>query len=128
MMHMPARLQITAANPDPAIFDLPWQIPLEQWPEEILAAYPRGISRHVVRFVRVSGRVLAIKEIGESVAHREYQLLWDLKRLDVPCVTPEIGRASWRERAKRSLVHGLTHRTLLRNRCIDKTKKKMMSR
>lgn len=85
---MTAPLQITAVSPDPALFDLPWHIPLEQWPEDLLAAYPRGISRHVVRFVRVSGRVLAIKEIGEVVAHREYELLRDLRRLDLPSVKP----------------------------------------
>lgn len=85
---MPHQLQITAISPDPALFDLPWHIPLEQWPQEILAAYPRGISRHVVRFVRVQGQVLAVKEIGETVAHREYELLRDLKRLELPSVTP----------------------------------------
>ncbi len=85
---MPSALQITAVSPDPALFDLPWHIPLAEWPEEILAAFPRGISRHVVRFVRVSGRVLAIKEIGETVAYREYALLRDLKRLELPSVTP----------------------------------------
>ena len=85
---MATALQITAASPDPALFDLPWDTPLEEWPEEILAAFPRGISRHVVRFVRLSGRVLAIKEIGETVAHREYELLRDLRRLGLPAVKP----------------------------------------
>ncbi|HIZ37417.1 MAG TPA: DUF4032 domain-containing protein [Candidatus Ruania gallistercoris] len=85
---MPSALNITAAAPDPALLDLPWHIALEDWPEETLAALPRGISRHVVRFVRLSGRVLAVKEIGESVAHREYQLLRDLRRLNVPSVEP----------------------------------------
>ena len=36
----------------------------------------------------MSGRVIAIKEIGESVAHREYGLLRSLQRLDVPAVEP----------------------------------------
>lgn len=81
-------LQITAAAPDPALLDLPWEVPLEDWPAEVLAALPRGISRHVVRFVRMSGRVIAIKEIGESVAYREYELLRQLRRLDVPSVVP----------------------------------------
>lgn len=85
---MPAALQITAATPDPALLDLPWHVPLEDWPEDILAALPRGISRHVVRFVKLSGRVIAIKEIGESVAYREYALLRDLQKLDVPSVVP----------------------------------------
>ena len=31
---MPQSLQITAAAPDPALLDLPWHIPLEEWPAE----------------------------------------------------------------------------------------------
>ncbi|GAA3794935.1 DUF4032 domain-containing protein [Cellulomonas soli] len=81
-------LQITAASPDPALLDLPWHVPLAEWPAETLAALPRGISRHIVRFARMSGRVIAIKEIGESVAYREYELLRQLSRLDVPSVEP----------------------------------------
>ncbi|WP_125776253.1 DUF4032 domain-containing protein [Antribacter gilvus] len=84
----PQNLQITAAAPDPALLDLPWDVPLEDWPSEVLAALPRGISRHIVRFVRLSGRVIAIKEIGESVAYREYELLRQLRRIDVPSVVP----------------------------------------
>src|SRR5665811_266607 len=85
---MTASLQITATAPDPAILDLPWHIPLEDWPAENLAALPRGISRHVVRFVKLSGRVIALKEIGESVAYREYELLRALSRIGVPSVEP----------------------------------------
>jgi hypothetical protein len=85
---VPQNLQITAAAPDPALLDLPWDVPLEEWPESVLAALPRGISRHIVRFVRLSGGVIAIKEIGETVAYREYELLRQLSRLDVPSVEP----------------------------------------
>ncbi|MGV8967102.1 MAG: DUF4032 domain-containing protein [Cellulomonas sp.] len=85
---MAQNLQITAAAPDPALLDLPWDVPLEQWPAEVLAALPRGISRHVVRFVKLSGRVIAVKEIGETVAYREYELLRQLRRLDAPSVEP----------------------------------------
>lgn len=83
-----APLEITAARADPALLDLPWSTPLEQWPAEILAALPRGISRHVVRFVRVSGRVLALKEIDHSLARREYEMLRVLRKLEVPAVEP----------------------------------------
>lgn len=86
-MQQPA-LNITAAQADPALFDLPWHIPLAQWPEELIAALPRGISRHIVRFVRLSGRVIALKEIGEVVAHHEYEQLRALRRLEVPSVVP----------------------------------------
>jgi hypothetical protein len=77
---------MTAAPADPALLDLPWETPLEEWPPEALVALPRGISRHVVRFVRLSGRVYAVKEVGEHLAMREYRLLRDLDRLDVPAV------------------------------------------
>ncbi len=85
---MPQSLQITAAKVDPALLDLPWELPLTDWPEDILAALPRGISRHVVRFVNLEGRVIAVKEIGEPVAYQEYELLRDLARKDAPSVHP----------------------------------------
>jgi Domain of unknown function (DUF4032)/Lipopolysaccharide kinase (Kdo/WaaP) family len=85
---MAQNLQITASAPDPALLDLPWDVPLEDWPASVLAALPRGISRHIVRFVKLSGRVIAIKEIGETVAYREYELLRQLRRLDAPSVEP----------------------------------------
>jgi hypothetical protein len=81
-------LQITTARPTPELLDLPWRRPLEEWPEEVLAALPRGISRHVVRFVRLGRRVLAIKEIKADIADREYAMLRNLRRLDVPAVQP----------------------------------------
>jgi Lipopolysaccharide kinase (Kdo/WaaP) family. len=85
---MQTQLQITAAQPEPALLDLPWHIPLEEWPQPILAALPRGISRHIVRFVKLGSKVIAVKEIGESVAINEYELLRALNRLKVPSVTP----------------------------------------
>ena len=87
-MPIPSTLEITAATVDPALLDLPWDIPLEEWPTDILAALPRGISRHVVRFVKLSDRVIAVKEIGEIVAYREYELLRNLSRLGAPSVLP----------------------------------------
>jgi CRISPR/Cas system CSM-associated protein Csm2 small subunit len=81
-------LEITAVRPDPALLDLPWSTPLEEWPEDLLAALPRGISRHIVRFVKVSGRVIAVKEIKTDLARREYNMLRLLQKLDQPCVVP----------------------------------------
>ena len=81
-------LEISAARPDPALLDLPWSVPLEEWPQDRLAALPRGISRHVVRFVKLSGGVIAVKEIKAEIARREYQMLRQLGRLDQPCVEP----------------------------------------
>ncbi len=81
-------LSITSAVPDPALLDLPWDLPLESWPDETIAALPKGISRHLVRFVHLEGFVVAIKETTLELARREYDLLRTLQRLDVPCVEP----------------------------------------
>lgn len=82
------QLQITSAGVDPELLDLPWRIPLEEWPDDILAALPRGISRHIVRFVNLGNEIIAVKEIGESVAYKEYETLRALNRLEAPCVEP----------------------------------------
>lgn len=84
----PQALKITAASSNPKMFTLPWSKPLATWPEELLANLPRGISRHVVRFVHVGDEVYAMKEITRPVAEREYELLRRLKKLDLPTVTP----------------------------------------
>jgi tRNA A-37 threonylcarbamoyl transferase component Bud32 len=80
--------RFVATRPDTGLLSLPWDAPLEEWPEKKLVALPRGISRHVVRFVRVNGQVYAIKEVLEHLAMREYRLLRDLERLDTPSVEP----------------------------------------
>ncbi|WP_286279244.1 DUF4032 domain-containing protein [Naasia aerilata] len=85
---MSGSLNITAAMVDPALLDLPWDLPLEDWPEDSIAALPKGISRHLVRFVNLSGYVIAIKETSEDLARREYEMLRTLQRMDVPCVDP----------------------------------------
>jgi hypothetical protein len=85
MAAMELRILATPAEQQ-AMLDLPWDMPLEEWPEWYLITLPRGISRHVVRFTRLNGRVYALKEIVESYALREYRLLRDLERLDVPAV------------------------------------------
>ncbi|MFE4667381.1 DUF4032 domain-containing protein [Streptomyces sp. NPDC056716] len=81
-------LQISATNPEhPALLlALPWQVPLEEWPEEHLVPLPRGISRHVVRYARAGDEVIAVKELAERPALREYGLLRDLDRLGIPAV------------------------------------------
>ena len=83
---MSTALQITSTTPEAGLLDLPWELPLETWPEDRVAALPRGISRHVVRFVRISGKVYAVKEITEPIARREYQMLRNRRRLQVPSV------------------------------------------
>src|SRR3954454_20330355 len=86
-------LQINATNPEhPALLlELPWQLPLEEWPEDYLVPLPRGISRHVVRYARAGTEVIAVKELAERPALREYELLRDLDRLGLPAVAPPAG-------------------------------------
>ncbi|HEY5185997.1 MAG TPA: DUF4032 domain-containing protein [Actinomycetes bacterium] len=79
-------LVFTAAPDDPDILFLPWPVPLEEWPPDRLVALPRGISRHVVRFVRLGHRVYAIKEVAERAARNEYRLLRALERVGAPSV------------------------------------------
>ncbi|MEE1774023.1 DUF4032 domain-containing protein [Streptomyces sp. JV185] len=83
-------LQISATNPEhPALLlELPWHIPLEEWPEEYLVPLPRGISRHVVRYARAGEETVAAKELAERPALREYELLRTLDRLGIPAVDP----------------------------------------
>ncbi|WP_262848149.1 DUF4032 domain-containing protein [Mumia quercus] len=81
-------VQILSARPRSGLVTLPWSLPLEEWPEELDVSLPRGIHRHVVRFVRVDGAVLVVKETNERFARREYVLLRQLRRLDLPAVEP----------------------------------------
>ena len=77
------------SGPDPTdLLTLPWSVPLIDWPKDLMVSLPRGISRHIVRFVRIGGIVYAIKEILPKTAVQEYALLRELNRRQVPCVTP----------------------------------------
>jgi tRNA A-37 threonylcarbamoyl transferase component Bud32 len=80
-------LQIVATRPDPALMTLPWHLLLEEWAEHVVPL-PRGISRHVVRFVQLSSDVYAVKETREPIALREYRTLRELRRLGEPAVEP----------------------------------------
>jgi hypothetical protein len=82
---MPLRITGTA---DASLISLPWSIPLTVWPEDRIAALPRGLSRHVVRFVRYGDGVLAIKETNPEIAQREFSMLSELRRMGAPCVRP----------------------------------------
>lgn len=80
--------QVTAAPTEPDLLFLPWHLPLIEWPDDATVSLPQGISRHIVRFVRLHGVVYAIKETEQPIAEREYDMLQRLGRLNVPCVEP----------------------------------------
>ena len=82
-------LHIVANRPDPALLTLPWSTPLEEWTPEHVVPLPRGLSRHVVRIVRLRERTYAVKETQAEIAFREYRLLRDLQRMGLPAVVPQ---------------------------------------
>jgi tRNA A-37 threonylcarbamoyl transferase component Bud32 len=89
-------LRIVATRPNPALVTLPWQRSLEEWGDDVVVPLPRGLSRHIVRMVRLGEDVYAVKQTREQWADREYRLLRDLRRLGLPAVEP-VGVVSGRE-------------------------------
>lgn len=83
---MPDPLSITASAVDAGLLTLPWAKPLSDWPADTIVSLPKGLSRHIVRFADLSGRVVAVKETTVEMARREYEMLGSLQRLDAPCV------------------------------------------
>jgi tRNA A-37 threonylcarbamoyl transferase component Bud32 len=69
-----------------AFLTLPWGLPLEEWPDDLVVEVARGIGRHVVRFVHVNGTYYALKELPGRIAEREYRLLIELGERGVPAV------------------------------------------
>ncbi len=80
------RLQMLARTGHPDFLDLPWAEPLADWESERLVAVPRGVHRHVVRFVRYDETVYVIKELSARLAQREYRLLRHLAEERIPAV------------------------------------------
>ena len=76
-----------------AVIGLPWERPLEEWPEDPVLAEKRGISRHIVRLVRSDeadqdSEIYAVKETVVEFAKREYKALTELRQLGAPSVEP----------------------------------------
>ena len=78
-------LTIRPGHPD--FLDLPWDQPLEDWDTARLVDLPRGISRHVVRFVSYRHGIYAIKQLPEPAALRDYGALRTLEDRQAPAVT-----------------------------------------
>jgi Domain of unknown function (DUF4032)/Lipopolysaccharide kinase (Kdo/WaaP) family len=105
-------MRILATRPSPELMLLPWDLPLEQWGDEHLIPLPRGISRHVVRFVRVGEHTCAVKETDELIARHEYHLLRDLQKLGLPTVVPQAVVTGRKDRANEWLPSALVTRHL----------------
>ncbi|HET7648190.1 MAG TPA: DUF4032 domain-containing protein [Gaiellaceae bacterium] len=69
------RIQLVPRAALADFLDLPWHEPLESWTSTRLVEVPRGIGRHVVRFVDYAGTFFALKELPPEIAAREYRLL-----------------------------------------------------
>jgi len=82
----PARLHLVARTGHPDFLDFPWHEPLADWDDPRIIDVARGVSRHVVRFVSCDGRAYALKETTLSLADKEYGLLRQLARRDLPVV------------------------------------------
>jgi hypothetical protein len=123
-------LRFLVARPTSDLVRLPWDQPLELWDESHLVPLARGLSRHVVRFVRVSGEVIAIKETRQSWAEREYAMLRNLHRMGLPTVEA-VGIVTGRESPDgepiepalltRHLPRSLPYRSLFSHRLQDDT-------
>lgn len=100
-------LRITASAVDPGLLSLPWSTTLADWPSTSIVYLPKGLSRHLVRFSNLSGRVIAVKETTDEMARREYDMLGHLARLDVPCVERMAVIAGRRDAAGRPLPAAL---------------------
>jgi tRNA A-37 threonylcarbamoyl transferase component Bud32 len=116
------RFHLVARADQPAFLDLPWDVPLEEWPSDRVVEVLRGISRHVVRFVRLNGSFYALKELPEPLADREYRLLGELAKQGVPAVEP-IGVVSHRGELSdilitRHLEFSLPYRLILRGQTL----------
>jgi hypothetical protein len=106
---------------DPAIdlVDLPWELPLADWPADRLAFrhVPVGPSRHLVRFLVSGGVLYALKELPVGVARREYEVLLHLEQLRLPTVEPAgVAEAPARDSAilvTKFLPHSLQYRRLM---------------
>ena len=85
------KLRITGIGEEIAtLANLPWDIPLEEWPEDPTLTAQRGISRHIVRLVRSTSdpdsEIYAVKETVPEFAHREYEALRELGHRGAPSV------------------------------------------
>lgn len=78
------RLQITSPAEHRPLFTLPWQLPLEDWPDDLDLIDPGGLHRHVVRFYEHGDITYVLKELPEPLAEREYRLLRTLVDSGIP--------------------------------------------
>ncbi|MDQ1690019.1 MAG: hypothetical protein QOD87_127, partial [Pseudonocardiales bacterium] len=77
---------ITTLGAATELLSLPLDQPLAEWTDPRIVQVPRGISRHVVRFVRAQNQIFAFKEATTRYVLREHHLLRELADASVPVV------------------------------------------
>jgi len=78
--------RLTTLGTNTELLSLPLDRPLIEWDDDRLVHVPRGISRHVVRFVQLGADVFAVKEANDRFVLREHELLRALAEGSVPVV------------------------------------------
>jgi hypothetical protein len=127
---MEVRFLLRPGHPD--FLDLPWTEPLEGWRDDRLVEVPRGISRHVVRFVEVAGKLYGLKELPQRLAEREYRLLRALEDRSIPCVkvVGVVSRGSDEHEAAvlitRHLEYSLPYRRLFTGRGVPDVRQRLL--
>lgn len=100
------------------LLDLPWELPLAEWPASLtFRELPVGPSRHLVRFLVMDGRTIALKEEPKFVAESEFEVLRRLEAANLPAVSA-IGLATSVESdsailATEYLAYSIQYRRLL---------------
>ncbi len=80
---------LTTLGAPTQLLDLPFGVPLADWDDPRIVSVPRGISRHVVRFLQLgtdATEIIAIKEATDRFVAREHLLLRALADDSVPVV------------------------------------------
>ncbi len=80
-------LKLRRSPSRPVLLELPWDQPLESWPDEDFVRLPSGTHRHVVRFLRHDGEYYALKELPTRYAELEFENLDRLRDEGLPAVT-----------------------------------------
>lgn len=88
----------------PALSVLPWDRPLADWPDALVVHLPRGLHRHVVRFVAGPDGPIALKELDDALVQRELAMLGHLAARGLPSVNPLGAVLSRRDAAGRPLA------------------------
>lgn len=80
-------LKLKTGGDEAELLALPWNRPLTDWPDDDFVRIPAGNHRHVVRFLDLRGTFVALKELPERLALREYDILEQLREEGLPAVT-----------------------------------------